>query len=200
MKLTFLFLLISVQLFSQTFEKVDSILGIKNIPMAEFEIRIYKDYSTTTGLELFRFYKTENDVYKAEFHQTIARKIEDKIDIRIRKSKLNSLKNMEVIWMGFLNSDVAHLPPFSEIEYKLRSDKTLDVEIVDGEIIRYNTSKAYILDGVTYYVKFSSPERTNEFIYPNPESYLKLYPNVDELISFQELLDYVRNEFDIFKK
>lgn len=194
---TFL-LLIPIQIYSQSFEELDSILNFKDIPLKESEIRLYKNYSTSTGLELFRLYRDENDTYQAEFHQTVARKIADEIEIKVKKEKLNSLKNMEVIWLGFLNSDVGHLPPFSEIKYKFRDDKDLKLEIIDGEITYFITTPPIVMDGVSYYVKFSSKELKNQIVYDNPESYLNLFPNVDELISFREILDLIRKEFNKF--
>jgi hypothetical protein len=198
MKYLSFLLLIPFQVCSQSFEKLDSILKIQHIPLNESEIRIYKDYSTSTGLELFRLYKDENNVFQAEFHQTVARKIGDNTEIRVKKDKLNSIKNMEVIWLAFLNSDIGHLPPFSEIVYKFRDNKDLELKIIDGEITYLQISKPIILDGVTFMINFSSPKMKNQIVYDNPESYLNLFPNVDELISFQEILEIARTEFNLF--
>lgn len=198
MRFIFILILIPFQVFSQSFEKLDSILNIQDIPLKESEIRIYKDYSISTGLELFRLYQDENNVFHAEFYQTVVRKIGEKTEIRVRKDKLNSLKNMEVIWLGFLNSDVADLPQFSDILYKFRENKDLELEIIDDEVVYLKTSRPFILDGVTYLINFSSAKMKNQIVYDNPESYLKSFPNVDELISFQEILELVRTEFNLF--
>ena len=163
------------------------------------ELRIYRKHSNTTGLELFRFYQDKNELWKADFYQTIAKRdSKNNIDIRIRKEKLNSLKNFELIWLQILNSDILFLPKFDKIEYKLKQ-KNNYFEIMDGEI--YNTiSKVSVLDGKVFFIKIKNGNRFNEIIYPNPQSYLTHYSNVDELQSVAELLEIVKSEFKIFDK
>lgn len=194
-----LILLIPFNVFSQSFAKLDSILKIRNVELNSNELRVYRQHSTITGLELFRFYQDKNKVWKADFYQTVAkRNSKNEIDIRITKEKLNSLKNFELIWLQILNSDILFLPKFDKIEYKLKQ-KNNDFEIVDGEIS--NTIRTIsILDGKGFYISIKNGNRFNEIIYPNPESYLKHYPNVDELQSVNELLDILRSEFKIFEK
>lgn len=194
-----LIFLIPFNVFSQSFAKLDSILKIRNVELRSNELRVYRQHSTTTGLELFRFYQDKNKVWKADFYQTVAkRNSKNEIDIRITKEKLNSLKNFELIWLQILNSDILFLPKFDKIEYKLKQ-KNNDFEIVDGEIS--NTIRTIsILDGKGFYIRIKNGNRFNEIIYPNPESYLKHYPNVDELQSVNELLDILRSEFKIFEK
>ncbi|MNK29683.1 hypothetical protein D3C87_480830 [compost metagenome] len=200
MKLSFLLvLIIPLKIFSQSFAELDSILKITKTEFNTNELRIYRKHSTTTGLELFRFYQDENELWKADFYQTIAKRdSKNNIDIRIRKEKLNSLKNFELIWLRILNSDILFLPKFDKIEYKLKQ-KNNDFEIVDGEI--YNTiSKVSVLDGEVFFIKIKNVNRFNEIIYPNPQSYLTHYSNVDELQSVAELLQIVKSEFKIFEK
>ena len=200
MKLSLLLvLIIPLNIFSQSFEELDSILNITKTEFNNNELRIYRKHSTTTGLELFRFYQDKNGLWKADFYETIAkRNSKNNIDIRIRKEKLNSLKNFELIWLQILNSDILFLPKFDKIEYKLKQ-KNNNFEIMDGEI--YNTiSKVSVLDGKVFFIKIKNGNRFNEIIYPNPQSYLTNYPNVDELQSVAELLEIVKSEFKIFEK
>lgn len=137
-------------------------------------------------------------MWKADFYQTIAtRNSKNEIDIRIRKEKLNSLKNFELIWMQMLHTDILYLPKFDKIEYKLKS-KTNDYEIMNGEITSFAT-KIGSLDGKAYYIKIKNVNRSNEIVYPSPESYLKYYPNVDELQSVVELLTIIKTDFKIFE-
>lgn len=82
--------------------------------------------------------------------------------------------------------------------YKL-STKNKNYEVEDGIIVS-STSVSSVLDGVGYYTKIKNYKNQNEFEYDNPEAYLKKYPNVDELISFKELLDLIRAEFKVFEK
>lgn len=177
----------------------DKILKIENLKFHENEIRVYKKYSTSTGLELFRFYQDEKENWKAEFYETVAsRNSQDEIKIRIRKSKLNSLKNFELLWLQFLDTNVIHLPKWETFEYKLKKVNK-DYQIEDGEIYS-STSSISGIDGQSFYVKIKRGTKENQFSYSNPETYLETYPNVDELLSFQELLNLIRTEFGIFKK
>lgn len=176
----------------------DKVLKIENLKFNENEIRVYKKYGISTGLELFRFYQDENENWKAEFYETIATQNKDETKIRTRKSKLNSLKNFELIWAQILDTDIIYLPTMDKFLYKL-STKNKNYEVEDGIIVS-STSVSSVLDGVGYYTKIKNYKNQNEFEYDNPEAYLKKYPNVDELISFKELLDLIRAEFKVFEK
>ena len=200
MKLSLLLILLTpFHIFSQRFTELDSILKITKTEFNTNELRIYRKHSTTTGLELFRFYQDKNELWKADFYQTIATiNSKNKIDIRIRKEKLNSVKNFELIWMQILDTDILFLPQFYKIEYKLKH-RTKEYEIMDGEITS-SSAQTRVLDGQDYFIKIRNGNKSNEIIYPNPKSYLKHYPNVDELQSVEELLNLIRIDFKIFEK
>jgi hypothetical protein len=85
----------------------------------------------------------------------------------------------------------------SEIKYKMRERG--NVELVDGEYQIMWKAKE-IMDGIGYKVQIKADKKFNEIDYGNPESYLKYYTEVDELIYFNELLDIIKNEFGIWKK
>jgi hypothetical protein len=193
-------ILISFESFSaQQNIEYDKILKIENLKFHENEIRVYKKYSISTGLEVFRFYQDEKENWKAEFYNTVAtQKNKDEIKIRTRKSKLNSLKNFEILWLQFLDTNIIHLPKWEAFEYKLKKvNKNYQIE--DGEIYS-STSILSVLDGESFYVKIKRGKTENQFNYSNPESYLEKYPTVDELLSFQELLNLIRTEFKVFEK
>ncbi|AZB30385.1 hypothetical protein [Chryseobacterium balustinum] len=177
----------------------DKILKIENLKFHEKEIRVYKKYGTSTGLELFRFYEDKKENWKAEVYNTVARtNNKDEVKIWTRKSKLNSLKNFEMLWLQFLDTNIIHLPKWEAFEYKLKKiNKTYQIE--DGEIYS-STSRLSVLDGQSFYVQIKRGKAENQFNYYNPESYLEKYPNVDELLSFKELLDLIRTEFKVFEK
>jgi len=183
-------------LYGQQLLDYDKILKIENLKFNNNEIRVYKKYSTSTGLELFRLYQDENNHWRAEFYQTYSRGNQKEFKVNIRKSKLNSLKNLELLWIQILDTDVMYLPKMDKIQYKLNK-KNKDYQVEDGEILS-SASQTYMADGVDYYTLIRNKTFQNEFKYDNPESYLEKYPNVDELISFQELLNLIRNEFKIF--
>lgn len=198
--LFFCFLIIQFNfLLSQSNFEYDKILKIENLKFNDSEIRVYKDYQTSTGLELFRFYKDNNENWKAEFYNTVASKNnKDETIIRTRKSKLNSLKNFELIWLQILDTQIIHLPKWEAFQYKLKTINK-EYQIEDGKLLS-STSKIAVVDGVSFYLKIKVGKKENEFIYYNPKSYLETYPNVDELLSFQELLNLISNEFNIFIK
>lgn len=198
--LFFYFLILQFNfLLSQKNLKYDKILKIENLKFNDYEIRVYKDYQTSTGLELFRFYKDNNENWKAEFYKTIASKNnKDETIIRTRKSELNSLKNFEMIWLQIIDTQIIHLPKWETFQYKLKTIKK-EYQIEDGELLS-STSKIDVLDGVSFYVKIKICKKENEIMYYNPNSYLESYPNVDELLSFQELLNLIRDEFNVFTK
>ena len=198
--LLFLFVLANSVLFSQEIQKFDSILKIENLKLHSKEIRVYKDYSTSTGLELFRFFQDEHEKWFVEFYETIAQNLgNNEFKIKIRKKNLNSLKNLEVIWLNLYYSDIMDLPDFEEITYKLRPKK-VEISIEEGNLVMEKTNRSIILDGISYYVQINNGEKNKELEYPNPESYLKKYPEVDELISFEEFLNIIKEEFNLFKK
>lgn len=183
----------------QVINNYDKILKTEDLPFHENEVRIYKKAATSTGLELFRLYEDSNKSWKSELFTTIAsRESEDKIKIRIKKHKLNSLKNMELIWMSILDTDILYLPKWENFKYKLQK-RNKNYQIEDGEIVS-TTSNTMIMDGSSYYVKIRAGKRENEFEYDTPESYLKIYPTVDELLSCKELIELIKNEFKIFIK
>ena len=100
-----------------------------------------------------------------------------------------------MIWFKILDTDVLYLPDFDRIGYKLKS-KSSNYTIEDGNIVN-TTKETSILDGVSYYILINNKDNKNDIHYFNPETYLELYPNVDELISLKKLLDLIRLEFDV---
>ncbi|MFP3592878.1 hypothetical protein SB689_13015 [Chryseobacterium sp. SIMBA_038] len=194
-----LFIIISINTLSaQTIQEYDKILKIENLKFNTNEIRVYKKYAISTGLELFRFYQDDKENWKAELYKTfvISGNKEDKIIVD--KTILNSLKNPKLIWAQILDTDVVCLSKWETFKYKLKKHMH-DYEVIDGEVTS-STQTTRIMDGISYTVKIKTGENENEFSYSNPEDYLKTYPNVDELISFKELLDLLKKDFKIFSK
>lgn len=201
MKIKLFFVLLILQfpyLLSQELLKFDSILKIENLEFHSREIRVYKNYSISTGLELFRMYYDENDKINTEFYYTVARKLENgEIQIRITNKKLDSFKNPKYIWLKLIYSDILHIPEFEEIRYKLKPKAEVILD-ENGELV-VGTTTSIILDGVSFYVQISNNGITRDIEYPNPESYFKKFPNVDELIIFNDFLNIIKEEFEVFK-
>lgn len=202
MKIKLFFVLLILQcsyLFSQELMKFDSILKIENRELHSREIRVYKNYSISTGLELFRMYYDENDKINTEFYYTVARKLENgEIKIRIRNKKLNSFKNPEYIWLKLIYSNIIHIPDFDEIRYKLKPKGKVILN-EDGELAVETTTPGIILDGVSFYVQIRNNGMIQDIEYPNPESYFKKFPDVDELIIFNDFLNIIKEVFEVFK-
>ena len=53
-----------------------------------------------------------------------------------------------------------------------------------------------VMDGQSYFVNFRNLKKTNNFFFSNPETYLSNYSDVDELISYNQILKIIKNEFN----
>ncbi len=56
-----------------------------------------------------------------------------------------------------------------------------------------------IIDGISYSIQIQDNDSYNEVEYSNPESYLKNYPEIDELQTINEFLDFIKSSFGIYK-
>lgn len=184
---------------AQDVRKFDTILKIENLELHPKEIRVYKNYSTSTGLELFRMFYDENDKISTEFYYTVANKTESgDLKMRIKKKKLNSLKKPEYIWMELIYSKIIHLPEFEQIKYKMASKPRIVLD-EEGGLGAEIVNPAIFLDGHTYYVQIIMNGARKNLEYPNPENYLNKFPEIDELIIFNDFLSIIEEEFKIFK-
>ena len=188
--------LFSIGIFAQNTSGIKSDFKLPDSLNLDSEIRIYVGGGITNYSSLFRMFKDESKKWKAEFYEHYS-KVQGQEEPRTEKRTLKSENNMEFVWNSILRTNVEFLPNMSEIKYKMRERG--NIELVDGEYQLMWKSKQ-IMDGIGYQVQIRTVNTSNELDYGNPESYLKYYPNVDELIYFNELLSLIRNEFDIWKK
>lgn len=79
------------------------------------------------------------------------------------------------------------------IEYKLNTPY-IDLDKGENQI---NRKKVLITDGIGYQVYIKNGKIKNNFSFYNPETYLKYYPAVDELIAYNELLSIINKEFEL---
>ena len=193
----FFFLIIS-NCFGQGISEINKVLEIPDTLGFEKEIRIYKDYSIKNTMEIFRMYNEGKDnwiVYIFSFSKKD--KAVTKIDkIQFPKEVIGKLKpkNAYLIWLNLLLCDVEHLPSQKNIDYKLKAAKVISE---DGEYgISKNRKRA--LDGESYQVFIKNGIIKNDFSFDNPAIYLKFYPTVDELISYNELLSIIKKEFNLW--
>lgn len=193
-KFSFLFTFIFSFIFNA--QDIDKLAGLPN-DYFEKEIRIYKDRGIYNSGFVFRIYK-ENKVWKAEKIQWFLPKeiSSDEFDlIKSIKIDLSKDKNLEVIFMNLEALNIGFLPKEEAFEYKKEKKSVIWDE--DEKQFSSQISTIAILDGTGYSIIYKSGKNHNEFDYSNPESYLKKFPEIDELNSFVEILKYIRKEFKI---
>ena len=180
--------------------KSQNVDSLANIPseLKETEIRIYKSRGITNSGHIFRIYK-EDKIWKAELIQWFLPKeiSRDKFEwIKPKLTVLKSEKSLEEIFANFQARNINYLPKEKTFEYK----KTVNKKVVfdeDENGFVFQQQVTSILDGTGYFVKYQAGKQQNEFDYSNPESYLKHYPEIDELNYFVDILKYIRKEFNI---
>lgn len=200
-KYYFIFLFLTFfNCFGQDVSEINKVLEIPDTLEFQKEIRIYKDYSISNTVEIFRLYDEgkNNWIVFKYFYLKNSKQI-TKIDkIEFPKENMGKLKakDANLIWLNLLMSDIEFLPSIEEINYKFKKDS---IEFEDGEygIVK---KKVLVLDGKSYQVYVKNGKIRNNFYFDNPETYLKNYPNVDELISYNQLLSVIKKEFNLWKE
>lgn len=180
--------------------KSQNVDSLANIPseLKETEIRIYKDRGITNSGFVFRIYK-DNKIWKAELIQWFLPKELSRDEFERIAPKLTVLKpdkSLEEIFVNFQARNINYLPKEETFEYKKTSNKKVVFDEDENEFV-FQQQKTSILDGTGYLVKYQAGKQKNEFSYSNPESYLKHYPEIDELQDFVAILKYIRKEFNI---
>ncbi len=183
--------------FGQDISEINKSLELP--PKLEFEkeIRIYKDYSIKEKMEIFRMYDRGNNdwiacIYSYSKKFKSATKITEIVFSKEEKENLK-IKDPTLIWLNILLCNVEYLPDLKDIDYKLNVSS---IELENGE---YSISKRKnkSLDGENYWVFIRNGKNKNHFNFDNPESYLKSYPKVDELISYNKILSVIKKAFNL---
>lgn len=180
--------------------KSQNIESLANIPseLKESEIRIYKDRGITNSGFVFRIYK-DGQTWKANLTQWFLPKKISQDEFERVAPKLIALKPTKTIEELFLNLralNIEFLPKEEYFQYKKEKRKVVYDE-EEKDWLFETTNAIQVLDGTGYLVKYQSGKQKNEFHYNNPDSYLKHYPEIDELKSFVDILNYIRKEFNI---
>jgi len=180
--------------------KSQNVDSLANIPseLKETEIRIYKDRGITNSGFVFRIYK-EYKTWKADLTQWFLPKEISRDEVEWIKPKITILKSEKPLELLFLNLQTLHiefLPKEEYFQYKKNKSRVVYDE-KEKDWIFETTNSIQVLDGTDYLVKYQSGKQRNEFNYNNPESYLKHYPEIDELQYFVDILKYIRKEFNI---
>lgn len=184
--------------FGQEVSEINKVLEIPDTLEFQKEIRIYKDYAISNTKEIFRMYDEGKDKWKVQiFSYSKNNNAVTKIDIiTFPKENIGNLKPKDayLIWLNLLLLDLEFLPDLKEINYKL---KLSSIKFEDGEYVTIKNIKT-VIDGDSYEVFIKNGGVENSFSFNNPETYLKYYPNVDELISYNQLLSTIKKEFNLW--
>ncbi|MBO6201651.1 MAG: hypothetical protein J6N74_08540 [Chryseobacterium sp.] len=194
------FFLIFSFLFLFTFLKSQNVDKLANIPseLEKSEIRIYKDRGITNSGHIFRIYKKDK-TWKAELIQWFLPKEISRDEFELVKPKLIVLKyekSLEEIFVNLQARNINYLPKEETFEYKKSTNKKVVFDEDENGFV-FHQQVMSMLDGTGYFVKYQAGKQKNDFNYSNPESYLKNFPEIDELNYFVDILKYIRKEFNI---
>ncbi len=178
-------------------QNLDSLAGLSST-IHKNEIRIYKDRGITNSGIIFRIYEIDS-IWKAETIQWfLPKQISSDEFERIKPIKINlsSDKNIEEIFMNLEALNIGYLPMEDAFDYK-KEKKSVIWDEDEKQYLFQTFHSSRILDGNGYSIIYQSGSKTNKFTYNNPRSYLKLFPEIDELKSFVEILNYIETQFKI---
>lgn len=196
--------LFSIGVSAQNISTINSKMKLSDSLTYESEVRIYRGIGELDHPSLFRMFKDKSEKWTAEFYEPYA-KVAGQVGLRFEKQTLESKNDMEFIFQNFIWSYILDLPSMSEIRWKLvtRGNVEKVKKPYHGKKIGEYALKSKVLlisDGEGFKVQVNGSNRTNEFYYSNPDSYLKEYPEIDELNYMCEILDLIRTEFHIWEK
>ena len=196
MKKTFLILLLIYfsQLSGQTVSEINKNLNIPDSLTNLQELRIYKWHSTTNGSEVFRMYLDEDKKWNAALYKHY--NAVGNVKLKIEKINLDSNDKLDLVWLKIILCNVEFLPNLEDIKYKLKKSEITRFE--DGEY-GISSTVSLPLDGIGYMASVRNKEKTNTIYFGNFDSYLKNYPEIDELNSYSKLISVISDEFNIWK-
>lgn len=197
------FFLSSLSCFAQgdhSHEHINKVIGISDL-LADFEIRIYKSYNITNCTEVFRMYRVNKDVWRGVFYEYYSAAPHANVKDHFTKRELQASGNLDIAWYKMLAQDILYLPQQEAIRYKL-SKKYVECDPLDKRYDGYGLAvqTVAICDGTSFDIFIHEGDKQNHISYGNPESYLKRYPDVDELISIHGLLEIIRENFGVWKE
>lgn len=181
-------------LYSQDYKKINKVINISDSLTFTKELRIYKNFCTTNGSEVFRIYQLKDKLWRIEmyrFYDALSSNEKPKFTLE----SLNSDSNLNQFWARILDSHAEFLPDIKAIDYKLKG-KT----VFESDTDNYGSNeKIAFTDGIGYKAFIRNHNKVNQFSFSNAESYLKYFPDVDELNSYCSLLNLIRTQFNIWK-
>ena len=161
----------------------------------EQEIRIYKGRGITNSGTIFRIYKI-NSTWKAETIQWFLPKQISSDEFENIEPIVKTFSAYEGDFLNFQIRNIQFLPDEKYFEYKKQKREI----VYDEEFKEFafsTTSSISVVDGTGYEVIYKNGKLKNKFNYNNPRTYLEKYPEIDELKSFVEILNYIETTFKI---
>lgn len=182
-------LFISAFFLSQN-RSADDYAGLPEKLKEQRDVRIYRNDDASNVKKIFRIYM-EDSACKAELITTfLATKKNEK-----ERNETISLKCMPENFLNLEIRNIAYLPKEEYFRYK---KMTKSIEFSEINKINQIVYKEFqVFDGKGYYVRYKNNDQHNSFYYSSPETYLKEYPEINELKDFVSILGYIRNEFKI---
>jgi hypothetical protein len=179
-------------IFSQNVSEINKFINISDSLQCEKEIRIYRSYYDSIH-EVFRFFENE----KKEWNITLYKYEIDKKgkSNNLQTIKLTSKNELDLVWLNFIQTKIQFLPDLNEVSYKLKSYR---IDKVNGKHEIY-TLGVSSLEPYQFTAYFKNGNIINKFSFGSYTSYLNMFPNVDELNSYAEIIDLIKKEFNIWK-
>ncbi|EAZ95163.1 hypothetical protein FBBAL38_09249 [Flavobacteria bacterium BAL38] len=181
-------------LYSQDYKKINKVINISDSLAFTKELRIYKNFSTTNGSEVFRIYQLKDKLWRIELY-TFFDAITSNEKPKFTLEYLHSASNLNQFWSRILDTHAEFLPDIKDIDYKLKGKTEFESDKDDFGSNR----KIAFTDGIGYIAFIRNYDKVNQFSFANAEGYLEYFPDVDELNSYSCLLNLIRTQFNIWK-
>ncbi|GGA85299.1 hypothetical protein GCM10008015_27570 [Flavobacterium palustre] len=158
--------------------------------LASKEIRVYKSYQITTGTELFRFYKVDEKNWSAILYHF-------RNDLTtFDETVITPKSNFEYLWLQFYIINIKKLPSIREIDYKIQKPRVVFDEKY-GYVVE--TTTLGVMDGIGYKLYYRNLKEINTIQFDNYEIYLKQSPDVDELNAYNEIINLIKANFNVWQ-
>ena len=191
--------------FSQDISKMNADFKLSDSLLYKTEFRIYQDHDITNYSSLLRIYEVDEKQWIAEFYEHYDAVPSSGVEFRTTQKKIKPKRDFEFIETSLERSGILHLTSFDKIrwKFKLRGEIEKVVGSRRGKTNVYYTYMSQVgvgSDGDSFIIQAKIGSKSNEFSFSNPDSYLKKYPEVDELNYIHEIMKLIREEFQIWKR
>ncbi|NMH87050.1 hypothetical protein [Flavivirga algicola] len=189
----------------QNVSKINKNLELSDSLTFQKEVRLYKRFGVSNYTSVLRIYMDNANEWKAEFYEHWFMTNNEK-GFNSKKRHLKPKTDIELIYLNLKLNHILDLPDMNSINWKMvdkgkvitiqrkinnKGDKKINYEL-EGR------KKHNIVDGYVIKVQISD-YKNNEFSFSNHIEYLKLYPEIDELIFYSEITNLLSNEFGVWK-